>query len=411
MKVLCVFGRNNYGDARRGESYEYANFVPALHRLGHDVLFLDSLDRTACSGFPELNKTLLSMVDKNRPDVILSALALYEIWVDTWEILRDSSIAATVNWATDDSWRYAQFSRLVAPVFHAFTTTYPDVVPRYLRDGITHVLLTQWAANAAALRPPLPASECRFPVSFVGTAHGRRSAWVRALARRGIDVITFGHGWPRGPVAAGEIPEIIRQSVISLNFANSALTWDGPVPRHQNQIKARTFEVPGAGGFLLTEWAEGLDRYYVPGSEIAVYRRLDELAEAVRYYLAHPAERDAVASAGHRRTCAEHTYDRRLPEILDFALQRRAEHTARIGAPDRGMIDWERFQSAASRHRLNRKLRCLRRVLASACSLIYGPARGPRAARRLVFELSWRLAGARTYSAAGIPGRMFYSES
>jgi hypothetical protein len=33
------------------------------------------------------------------------------------------------------------------------------------------------------------------------------------------------------------------------------------------------------------------------------------------------------------------------------------------------------------------------------------------AARRFVFELSWRFAGARTYSASGWAGRMFYRES
>ena len=39
MRVLCVFGEHNYGDPNRGEGYEYANFVPALRRLGHEVLF------------------------------------------------------------------------------------------------------------------------------------------------------------------------------------------------------------------------------------------------------------------------------------------------------------------------------------------------------------------------------------
>jgi hypothetical protein len=29
----------------------------------------------------------------------------------------------------------------------------------------------------------------------------------------------------------------------------------------------------------------------------------------------------------------------------------------------------------------------------------------------MIFELSWRFAGARTYAAAGWPGRMFYKES
>jgi spore maturation protein CgeB len=50
-------------------------------------------------------------------------------------------------------------------------------------------------------------------------------------------------------------------------------------------------------------------------------------------------------------------------------------------------------------------------LLAAPLRLVWGPRRGRRAARRLLFELSWRIAGARTYGAAGWPGRMFYRES
>jgi spore maturation protein CgeB len=273
------------------------------------------------------------------------------------------------------------------------------------------VLLTQWAANASSLRPPLPAAECQYSISFVGTAHGKRRAWVDALRQRGINVVCFGHGWQRGPVSAEEIPRIIRNSVISLNFANSPWVWDGILPRQVNQIKARTFEVPGAGGFLLTEWANGLECYYTPGHEIGVFHNLEELADKIRHYLAYPAERDAIAWAGYRRTCAEHTYDKRLTEVLDFGLRQRETHFLRRGVLAAGRIDWNRFEESAERHRISRKLQVLRHLLVATCSVAWGPVRGPRAARRLVFELSWRLASANTYSAAGWPGRMFYRES
>jgi len=411
MRVLCVFGQHNYGNPNRGEGYEYTNFIQTLRRLGHEVLFLESWDRGCYSDFRELNRALLHTVEQNHPDVVFAVLTHYEIWLETWEILRDAGIAAIVNWTTDDSWKYAQFSRLVAPAFHAFTTTYPAIYARYQRDGISHVLLTQWAANAASLQPPLPAAECEYPVSFVGTAHGKRRAWVDALHQRGIEVACFGHGWPNGPVAAAAIPQIIRNSVISLNFANSARVWDGVVPRQTNQIKARTFEVPGAGGFLLTEWADNLERYYMPGREIEVFHNQGELADKIRYYLAHPADRDAIAWAGYERTRAEHTYDQRLPEVLEFALCQRERYFECRGVSPTGRIDWDRFEQAAQRHRMDRKLALLRRVLVAACSVLWGPMRGPRAARRLVFELSWRLAGVHTYSAAGWPGRMFYSVS
>ena len=412
MRILCVFGQHNYGDPKRGEGYEYTNFIPALRHLGHEVLFLESWNRDGYHNFGELNTALLRTVEQERPDVIFSVLMHYEIWLDTWKILRDADIAATVNWTTDDSWKYDQFSRLVAPAFHAFTTTYPDIYSRYQRDGFSHVLLTQWAASTANLQTSLPAADCLYAVSFVGTAHGRRRAWVEALARQGIEVACFGHGWPRGPVAAKDIPHIIRNSAISLNFANSPSTWRiGPF-RQANQVKARTFEVPGAGGFLLTEWADNLDRYYTPGQEIAVFHNVTELAQKIRYYLANPTERDQVAWAGYHRTCREHTYDQRLAQVLEFALLQREISLAHSSIPLPDGIDWDKFEQVAQRHhQKDRKLTLLKQVLVSICSLIWGPERGRRAARRLLFEASWRLFGVRTYSAAGWPGRMFYRES
>ncbi len=93
--------------------------------------------------------------------------------------------------------------------------------------------------------------------------------YCRCIARLneyGIGVSCFGYGWPSGSLAAEKIPQIMRKSIISLNFANS---------RGQNQIKARTFEVPGAGGFLLTEYAPGLEKFYSIGKEIDVFSRTE----------------------------------------------------------------------------------------------------------------------------------------
>ena len=51
MKILCVFGRHNYGDAARGEGVEYSQFLPALRDLGHEVYFLESFARTGHADF------------------------------------------------------------------------------------------------------------------------------------------------------------------------------------------------------------------------------------------------------------------------------------------------------------------------------------------------------------------------
>jgi len=412
MKILCVLGKYNYGDPRRGLSHEYCNFIPAMRRLGHEVVFFDSKDRTRFNNFRDLNAALLSIVEQEKPNILFSVLTHYEIWRETLCLLRDEGSVATVNWTTDDSWRYESFSRFVAGVFHAMTTTYPQAYAKYKRDGFSNVLLTQWAANAETLREPLPASRCKYPVSFIGTAHGNRKQWIAALKERGIEVACFGYGWDSGPIPSEEIPRVIRESVISLNFANSALVWErGVLPRRHNQIKARVFEVCGAGGFLLTEWAPGIEKYYIPDQEIVVFKTIDELTQKISYYLTHPSERDAIAIAGFERTQREHTYDNRMAEVIEFTLRCWDEYRKNHASHSLNSSLQQQFAQIAQQHQLNIALKLIKRFLLSLCITIWGPERGPRAARRLIFELSWRVAGAKTYSASGWPGRMFYEVS
>jgi spore maturation protein CgeB len=390
MKILCAFGQHNYGNAKRGESPEYTAFVPALRSLGHQVKHVETWDRGSYTDLASLNAALLEQVEAFRPDVLLTVQINYEIWLETLEIIRARGDVIALSWATDDSWKYREVSRFIAGSYDVMATTYEHVVAQYQGDGIDHVYATQWAAISANLQEPLAAESCRYRVSFIGTSHGRRAEWVEALRARGIEVACFGYGWPNGPIAASDIPRIIRESFISLNFANS---------QGENQIKARMFEVPGAGGFLLTESARSLERYYCPDHEIAVFSGLDELVAKISHYLARPHERDLIARAGYKRTRDEHTYEHRFSDLLNFALSNSQARPRPIPPTT--------FEKALAQHRLTPSLRFLRDVLNKIGVLNFGKERGPRAARRFVYELSWRLAGRHTFTSKGWPGRMF----
>lgn len=405
MKILCVLGEHNYGDPSRGGCYEYVNFLPALRNLGHEVVFFESFNRASYCDFPDLNRKFLHKVEAEQPDIVLCVLLGYELWLETLQLAREGSHAVIINWSTDDSWKYEQFSRFVAPAFDLYATTYAEALVKAKRDGHGNFFLTQWAANSASLAEPLPASECTHQVSFIGTAYGNRPAAVGALAESGIKVECYGHGWPNGPVAAEEIPRIMRNSIISLNFGDSGMVMRGIIPGRSRQIKARVFEVPGAGGFLMTESAEGLERFYRIGDEIAVFEGMADLAEKLRHFIGHPQERDRIAMAGYQRTRDEHTYEERFGKLLAAALRRKAP-----GKEPRRM-DFAKFESIATRHEPGAALRLLKQLLVLPCTAIWGKRRGPRAARRFLFELSWRLAGKKTYTVTGWPGRLFYRES
>jgi len=189
--------------------------------------------------------------------------------------------------------------------------------------------------------------------------------------------------------------------VVSLNFGDSGLHLQGGRLYRNRQIKARVFETPGAGGFLLTESADHLENYYRPGFEIEVFENADDLAEKIRHLLNHPQYRDAMAQAAYQRTRLEHTYESRFTELL-VRLPKREKFED---------VDFLAYETVAKQHNAGSFARLACNILVAPFRLIWGDSRGIRAARRIMFELSWRMVGRATYTAAGWPGRFFYKES
>ena len=406
MKILAVFGQYNYGNTSRGLGYEYVNFIPSLKNLGHEVELFDSWDRSKYDNFSSLNKNLLEKIQSFKPDIILFVLFSYEIWSETLKIIRDSTPAFLINWGTDDSWRYEQFSKFVSRNFHLYVTTYQSAKSKSLRDGLSNFYLSQWAANSQKFSKPLPARECQYDVSFVGTCYGSRPKIVSQLKQSGINVRCFGFGWEGGPVSAEEIPQIIRNSVISLNFSDPPSGVTVLLSKTERQIKARIFEVIGSGGFLISQSADQIEFFYQPDKEIVIFECTEELIRKIKWFLERFDLRDSIAVQGYERTVVCHSYENRFREIISsLGLAKLTQKD------DEYVIDLNQFNSIAKKHELSWYHYLIKWFLEFPCKLIYGHDRGPRAARRLLYELSWRVVGKKTYSVSGWPGRLFYKES
>lgn len=78
----------------------------------------------------------------------------------------------------------------------------------------------------------------------------------------------------------------------------------------------RLYEATGVGSLLITDRKDNLGDLFDVGREILAYSSHQEAAEMIRFYLAHPAEAEAIARAGQARTLAEHTYRRRMEELV-----------------------------------------------------------------------------------------------
>lgn len=111
-----------------------------------------------------------------------------------------------------------------------------------------------------------------------------------------------------------EHPAFYCSSRMTLNVTRQAMAAMGYCP------SGRLFEAAACGTPLLSDWWEGLDHFFEPGSEILIARNT---AEALAALDLSDAELRRIAHAARERTLQEHTAERRaleLEQIFDDAL-------------------------------------------------------------------------------------------
>jgi len=99
----------------------------------------------------------------------------------------------------------------------------------------------------------------------------------------------------------------LRHSAININLVNG---------NAETGLNMRHFEITATGGFMLCYDQPELADCFEVAKECEVFRNERELLEKIRYYLAHPEERAAIAYAGQQRTLRDHLYSRRLATLL-----------------------------------------------------------------------------------------------
>jgi len=316
----------DYGDERRGLSNDKAWFLDNFVQLAEDVqpFWYDAY----LNDLPALRKALLEKAETFNPDLIFFLPYTDQFDAETLERLK--SKYTTCVWFGDDTWRFESYSSKLAKYFTHVCTTDPFSLDKYRKLGVEPIL-TQWAAqHSPALKGPL-AEEGRYSydVSFVGARNEVRAWFISRLSKAGIKVECFGAGWSNGRVTCERMSEIFRASRINLNLSNS-VSWDirfifGGLrnflrwlvsAKTSEQIKGRNFEIPLAGGFQLTNYVIGLEKYLEIGKEVAVFTTPEDCVRQVEYYLSDKAARSLIAAAGYERAVKEHTYLHRLEILL-----------------------------------------------------------------------------------------------
>lgn len=343
MKILYVGLKYTNYNPKLGLSFEHNNFYESLRQFpGAEVIYFP-YERILEISRKKWNAELLELVKKEKPDLFFAFMFTDELVFSVLDEIKKYTVS--LAWFSDDCWRFDNYSKYYAPHFFWVITTYSQAVERYNKLGVKNVIHSQWAANTNLYKPILGNAILRdiSDVSFIGAWSRPRQKIVSALQKAGINIKVYGGGWPNGRISEEEMIKLFSASKINLalnpapgyfnvnslgrlffrrsvdkivpdfHFLSNFKTW---MNRGIRQIKARHFEIPACGGFLMTEMADNLNDYYKLEKEIVVYKNHNDLIDKIKYFLKNDAERKKIALAGYQRTIKDHVYENRFREIF-----------------------------------------------------------------------------------------------
>ncbi len=115
-----------------------------------------------------------------------------------------------------------------------------------------------------------------------------------------------------GPIEAySGAPYVYKTAKINLNFTLRSII---------SGIPLRAFEIIGSGGFLLTNYQADFDDCFVAGEDYVYFESPEDMMAKIEYYLSHETERAQIAQNGLNKALSEHTYEKRLTDILNMVF-------------------------------------------------------------------------------------------
>jgi len=311
MRILMVGSNNPW----RME----AALERAFRRAGHETLLIDDRRLKRAIGKPVTQWWVRKHAKSFRPDFVFLSKCLALEPETVAEIIRDLPNAM---WYHDPQW-YADLER-------------PDIahiaaIGRLARTFFVTGFDSEWRANGlpakflpaagdAAIHPLPEDPADNADVTFIGTGYDpKRAEFLVSLAGH-LNVSVWGLGWEPWkdklkwsgrPVEGDEFAKVCSSSRIVLGI-NPERAAGGT-----HYTSDRTWMVILGGGFYLGEYSAGMAAMLEDGVHCAWYDGLDSCVQRSLHYLAGDEERRAIRSRGEKFVRANHTYDQRVPFLLE----------------------------------------------------------------------------------------------
>lgn len=128
----------------------------------------------------------------------------------------------------------------------------------------------------------------------------------------------YGSGWKggNGSYMGNQLGEaaLYRSTKIAINCSH----FD-----YKRYSSDRIFRILGSGTFCLSKWYPQIEEDFTDGEDLVVWRDLADLKNKIGFYLKNSAERNRIASNGHKKALNNYTFSHMAQSIKELYLENR----------------------------------------------------------------------------------------
>lgn len=297
----------------------------ALKELNHEVYPISPKD-LMFFGKPILgrwaiaryNRRVLEFAKSVKPDIFFTINGKL-IYRKTVEKIKDLGVK-TVCWWVDPPEIYTEWKGYMKS-YDYFFTFIPRMDINYLGKKLPNVYYLPLGCWKAL--DPRNLSKFDRDVCFVGTMYRNREKVMAEILKKGFKLEIFGgNEWKKAKhvakaytgkaVIGDEMLHEYRKSKIGLNIHQDY----GIKKTKKLGANMRTFEIPASGCFQIVDYRHYIDELFEVDREIVCFENTKDLVDKIEYYLENDDEREKIAEAGRRRVLREHTYIKRMKDML-----------------------------------------------------------------------------------------------
>ena len=144
-----------------------------------------------------------------------------------------------------------------------------------------------------------------------------RTLLVRMLAER-YDFRLYTWNREKVPEGVNRFPQLSSLTETSKVYYAGRINLNITLRSIENGVPLRVFEIMSVGGFVLSNWQEGITELFEEGKEIVTFKTPEEMIEKADYYLSHDEERMRIGINAYQKVKKCYTFEQQIGKIISI---------------------------------------------------------------------------------------------